>query len=237
LYSVFLSKGHLRIILPLFVAFPPAYTGNPEDVQPARYDDNPTEYNLATRLSCFHPVSEKATYFITLCADIPVDDNPDIVYRRRLTGHVFLILEKRDPLQGAIVQVFGYYPVRQNSSLFFNNVRSKIKDNSGREYNASVTRQLTVSEFQLILEKAAGFSKKKYNLNKFNCYDYALTVFNAIPGIEKIPVGRLRYPFIFGKGGTPCVLYKDLKSLREKGSAWATAIKFGEFKAPASYTY
>jgi hypothetical protein len=111
-------------------------------------------------------------------------------------------------------------------------VRSKILDNSNREYDASVEKKLTADEFAFILEKCKELSKKKYNLKKYNCYEYVLEVFNSLPGIEKLPVTKVKYPFIFGRGGSPCGLYSDLKKLFSAGSSWAAFIRFGTFKSP-----
>ena len=108
-------------------------------------------------------------------------------------------------------------------------------DNGEREYNAVVKKELTAGEFGLILQKAKELTAKKYNINKYNCYDYALEVFNSLPGIEQIPVRHVKFPLIFGRGGSPCGLYRDLEKLKAAGSVWAPVIKFGVFKAPASY--
>ena len=105
-------------------------------------------------------------------------------------------------------------------------------NNSNREYNASVEKKLTAVEFALILEKCTELSKKKCSLKKYNCYEYALEVFNALPGIEKLPVSTVKFPFIFGRGGSPCGLYSDLKNLLSAGSSWAAFIKIGTFKSP-----
>ena len=59
--------------------------------------------------------------------------------------------------------------------------------NDDREYNASLEKKLTMEEFVLVLEKCKELSKKKYDLKKFNCYEYALEVFNSLPGIERLP--------------------------------------------------
>jgi len=58
-----------------------------------------------------------------------------------------------------------------------------------------------------------GTYAKKYNLNKYNCYDYALELYNSIPGTEALPTLKVKFPFKFGRGGSPCGLYKVLKEL------------------------
>ena len=193
-----------------------------------------TGLNLPQRLASFNPLQPEAEYSISLCADIPDNDRPDKVYVKKETGHVFLILQKSIPGK-AIAQVFGFYPVRPVSSILFKNVRCEILDNGKREYNASVTKKLSATEFAALLQKAKALTNRKYNINRFNCYDYAVEVFNSLPGIEKLPVTHVKFPFIFGRGGSPCGLYRDLEKLKAAGSVWAPAIQFGVFKAPASF--
>ena len=89
-------------------------------------------------------------------------------------------------------------------------------------------------EFKYVLQRSQQLARKKYNLNKFNCYDYVIEIFNSLPGIEKLPVTHLKFPFIFGSGGTPCGLYRDLKRLKDEHSVWASNIQFGNFYAPRS---
>lgn len=190
---------------------------------------------LSHRFECFYSSDSRAVYSITLCADIPDNNDPARINLGREPGHVFIILSKTDTVSKCSVnQVFGFYPRRPASSLIFKRVHGVIFDNQCREYNASVYKKLTVEEFHIVLDKSVMLSKKKYNLNKYNCYDYALEVFNSIPGIEKLPVTHVKFPFILGRGGSPCGLYRDLSRLRQIGSSWAPYIRFGLFESPES---
>ncbi len=193
-----------------------------------------TKSGLAKRFECFEPVQSDAFYFIELCADLPDNNNPKRIRVGDETGHVFIILSKQSGEPGGTIieQSFGFYPRRPASSLIFKNVRPEILDNRNREYNVCLARQLTPSEFEFILEKAKEFSMKKYNINRFNCYDYALAVFNSLPGIEKITARHIKFPFVLGYGGSPCGLYEDLLQLKANGSSWARFIHFGIFKSP-----
>ncbi len=237
LNAVFFSVGHLRVLLPLYMAFPPVYTGHPEDVHTMANYDKPSPKTFSNRLASFFPVDEHARYSISLCADIPHDKDPDRVVYRKEPGHVFVILEKKDPLSSpqTITQVFGFYPRRPASSLVFKNVRCRILDNGNRQYNAALVKELTATEFLFILEKAQALAARKYNINKYNCYDYALQLFNSFQGIDTLPVRHIKFPFIFGRGGSPCALYRDLEKLRRDSSAWAPHIRIGTFVAPASF--
>lgn len=189
--------------------------------------------NIKEYLQVFYPVNN-AEYSVTVCADLPVNDNPKCVFKKGEPGHVFLILTRQNPATAeTITRSFGFYP-RVPVSCIFKQVRSVIHDNSNREYDASIEKKLTKEEFAGILEKCKELSKKKYNLNRYNCYDYVLEVFNSLPGIEKLPFTNVKFPFIFGKGGSPCGLYRDLKNLLTTNSSWVSYIRFGLFKSPAS---
>lgn len=190
--------------------------------------------NLQEHLRIFYPLHDSAEYTVTVCADLPVNDKPECVYKKGEPGHVFLILSRKDPITTEVItRSFGFYP-RFPVTFIKKQVRSKILDNSDREYNASLEKKLTACEFALILEKCKELTKKKYNLKKYNCYDYVLEIFNSIPGIEKLPVTYVKFPFILGRGGSPCGLYSDLKKLLSTSSAWKPFIKFGLLKSPSS---
>ena len=169
-----------------------------------------------------------------MCAEIPDNQDPRRIHVKKEPGHVFLILSKTDTVSGSkpVYRVFGFYPRRPASSILFKNVNCLILDNGDREYNAFLHKELTAGEFSRILDAAIVFSRRKYNLNKYNCYDYALDVFNSLPGIEKLPVTHVKFPFILGHGSSPCGLYLDLRKLKENCSAWVPNIEFGIFQSP-----
>jgi hypothetical protein len=192
--------------------------------------------DIRERFIVFSPLSDHQVYRITIAADVPDDKRPEKVFVKKEPGHVFIILEQLDTISGmSRSQVWGFYPIRPVSSLFFRTVQCELHDNGGRRYDASITKQLTEREFEAVKNKAIELSKKKYNLNKYNCYDYAVEVFNSIPEIEKLPLKHIKFPFVFGRGGSPCGLYRDLQQLKINSAAWGSSIKVGSFKAPASY--
>lgn len=221
----------LQTVLPSF-----AYNNSSEIIADAKtipllIKDN----GINQRVLCFGTIDPFSSYWITLCADLPDNNNPARIHVKDVTGHVFLILTK--VLSGStdsIHQVFGFYPHRPASGIIFKNVRSQIMGNGTREYNVSVSKNVSAEVFQLVLEQAVISSKHRYNLNKYNCYNYAVDVFNAIPGIEKIPISKVKFPFILGKGGSPCALYKDLIRLKGNHSYWSDYIKTGIFFAPSN---
>jgi hypothetical protein len=194
------------------------------------------ESDLATYFQSFAPLEDEDRYTVALCADVPDNNNPDRIHVRDEPGHTFLILTKKNVRSSspAITRVFGFYPHRPASCLIFRNVRGEIMDNGGRQYDATLSVEITATAFRAVLAQSQLLARKKYNLNKFNCYDYSIGVFNSINGVVKLPVTHLKFPFIFGRGGTPCGLYRDLEKLKKEDSVWAPHIQFGIFYAPRS---
>jgi hypothetical protein len=204
------------------------------DSIPLTKNKNHKILSIQEYLQVFYPVEDSAGYSVTICTDLPDNNNPKRVFKKGEPGHVFLILSKQNPVTAEIItRAFGFYPRRPVSCLF-KQVRSIIADNSNREYDASIEKKLTMQEFEGMLDKCRELEKKKYNLNRYNCYDYVLEVFNSLPGIEKLPVTYVKFPFIFGRGGSPCGLYNDLKKLSANDSVWKAFIRFGTFKSPAA---
>jgi hypothetical protein len=204
----------------------------------AKSDDateEPESYpiDLAGQLQVFNNGITKAEYRISLCADVPNNEQPMQVVCNSEPGHVFLILQKISGTD-TISEVFGFYPRSGVPVLIFKRTKSKIRDNSRRDYDADVTKQLTAEEFDTILVKCLFYAPHIYHINKFNCYDYAVDIFNSVAGHDPIPVTHMRYPFIFGKGGSPCCIYRDLEKLKDSNSVWAPYIRFGNLVAPVS---
>jgi hypothetical protein len=200
--------------------------------------DEPLAYpiDLAQQLRVFDDGVTDAYYFISLCADVPYDRKPLRVAHNQQTGHVFLIFRKIHD-GDTVSKVFGFYPKNGLPTLFFKRIKSKIKDNSGRIYDADVTRKISASAFDTALAKAIIYSKHIYHINRFNCYDYAVEIFNSIAGKDTVPLTHVRFPTIFGRGGSPCGVYRDLTMLKEKDPMWTASIRFGQLRAPMSTVF
>ena len=163
---------------------------------------------------------------------MPYDRNPSKVVHKREPGHVFLIFSQSLNPDVTVSLVFGYYPVRPATVIFGKNVKSEIRNNSARVYDADIATRVSAELFFALLDSSIALATRKYNLNKFNCYDYGLGIFNRAAGSQIIPIQYVRFPFIWGKGGSPTGLYSQLKLLHEKDSSWRTRIQFGQLKAP-----
>jgi len=189
--------------------------------------------NIGDELEIFNNRDRNAVYRISLCADVPNNNKPWRVALQHQTGHVFLILQKINSAD-TISEVFGFYPKKGLPTLFFKKIKSKIKDNSKRAYDVEIAKEVSAEEFDSILTKSILYAQRVYHINKFNCYDYALEIFNSVARQDPLPSTHVRFPFIFGKGGSPCSVYRDLKKLKESDAFWAPFIRFGDLVAPIS---
>jgi hypothetical protein len=223
---------HKLLIAVFFISFLlPCRAQHAKSAETDEFEAYPID--IAEQLKVFQKTIPGAIYRIALCADVPNNAKPLQVAHNQETGHVFLILQM---IYGSDTtsEVFGFYPKRGLPVLFIKTIASKIKDNSRRDYDVEISKTITEAEFDEAILKAVFYGKKKYHINRFNCYDYAMTVFNAVAGNDPLPVVHVRYPFVFGKGGSPCGVYRDLKRLKETDAAWAPYIHFGELIAPIS---
>lgn len=192
--------------------------------------------NILKTLDVFGDLSVNEIYQITIAADVPDNKRPAKVFYKKEPGHVFIILEKKDTITNqSIAKVWGFYPVRPVSTIFFKKTKSVLTDNSKREYNAAITKNISKEDLNTVIIKAAALAEKKYHINQYNCYDYAIEIFNSLPDIEMLPVTHVKFPFIFGKGGSPCGLYADLIKLKSTHSVWASTIRIGNFTAPKNF--
>lgn len=192
------------------------------------------DVDITQHLQVFHDSISQTTYRIILCADVPNNAKPLKVAYHQESGHVFLILQKIPKPGDTIHRVFGFYPKKGLPTLFFKTITSRIKDNSDREYDVEISLDLTAEQFDTAIARAQSLANRKYHINKYNCYDYALRVFNSVAGTHQLPSVYVRFPFIFGKGGSPVSVYKDLTRLKAEDAFWKERIRFGEFRAPVS---
>jgi len=183
------------------------------------------------------PVKD-TTYSIRICADVPDNSRPGKVFFKGEPGHVFVVLERADTATLFCERyVWGFYPKKAISCILFRRVKSRLVDNSNKEYDVSVTRSVNESEYRFLLQKALELSRKKYHLNSYNCYHYALELFNSLNAQPALPVSHVRFPFLFGKGGSPCGLYRDLQNILVHHSSNTLNIQFTRKNAPGSHPY
>lgn len=180
--------------------------------------------NLKSKLDCFKGVPNNAntTYTAKICADLPDDSNPLALIGPDRVGHAFIILTKTNG-SNTITQTFGFYPQKGIKSISGLYVNSQIEDDGAtqHQYNASYTVNLNQLDFERVMNSAKTYSALKYNLNSFNCTDYALAVFNAgLDNNNQISVPDW-IPSTYNYGTTPTGLYKKIKEMKDAGKSGA----------------
>jgi len=191
---------------------------------------------------CFDLVpDEGASYSVELCVDLPVNSEPNMSMNFSggvNAGHSFLVVSKAG--NGlTITQAFGFYPQTAPSAWNpFSSIPSAIKDNGDKEINASISISINSEQFQAVESAAINFSAQPYLLDKSNCTDYALNVFNvgrAIPitidpyilrqsGIV-MSNGMSSDPITVTIKNSPQKLYEKLANMKANGGAEAQSIQ------------
>ena len=170
-----------------------------------------TPIALEVRLRNLLHTNPDGRFSITLCADIPCDHHSNRIFHHRNNGHVFLIASALQDSSNTVPPVvFGFYPHRPLLALLIKQTRGKVMDNAGRQYEASITSIVCGQTFNTWITAAVQLAHKKYHLNRFNCYDYAIQLFNILQQAPDLPAIQLRFPLWRGFGGTPCALYLQL---------------------------
>lgn len=183
---------------------------------------------------CFGSVPDGATtlYTVTISSDLPTDGHPEIFYNWSdgSPGHAFIELSKSTPY-GGVTQNFGFYPTSSYKLLPLDNntsLASKIVDDGGHEYQARLTISVTAAQFQAAVG-AVNNARDQYNVGLYNCTDFALGVFNAAGGNLSIPRHAIPGFEVDGGSNTPQGLYEKIKSLKDNGTAGATATTNKEY--------
>lgn len=178
--------------------------------------------NLQQYLKCFSYISNSnATYTIAILTDIPVNGDPNKLFdwRTLSPGHTFLQFKKTNGSE-SVQQSIGFYPqVGWKAIEASAPVASKFVDNQGHEFNASLTIIVNPDKFQRALNEAAYLSTMRYDIDNFNCTDFALAVFNAASG-EPLLIPKYHMPgSMYGEvSNTPQGLYNELVTLKSAGT-------------------
>lgn len=200
------------------------------DLQPVEITSGPAA-DLAKRMNCFSNVPSNAstTYSLTVYADIPDNTNPSIVLYGTNPGHAFVTLTKTNG-STTVSQTFGFYPANGIKSITFDHVTSKIVNDASHEYNAKITiPNMTEAQFNTAKSTALSNSGNTYDLNDYNCTDYAVDIFNSVsvPGFSQLTVADNITPVGINYKTTPGGLYKALNQLKQGGGSMAPFIQVG----------
>lgn len=194
-----------------------------------------TPIDIKAFLKCFENIpDEGATCSIEIFADIPVDNDPTKLFnwQARTPGHVFLQLKKTsaDGNQ-SVMQNIGFYPKSNwKNILDASPVPGKMVDDGSHEFNASLLMNVNANRFSSALGKIKELSSLNYDMDEFNCTDFALEVFNYIRTPLQIP--RYAIPGASGMFGsnTPQGLFIKLQEMKTNGDPESANIKLPGIK-------
>lgn len=195
-------------------------------------------------MKCFGNISDiGATYKIQLCVAIADINNPATMWKPiKNVGHAFLTFTKTNGNQ-SISQSIGFYPATAVKSLSFGLTASTILNDgfSGEEhgYNASLTLQdLSKNDFNTVIGQAITLGTHDYDLNDFNCANFAVYSINSIRGsspINSVSITKNVYvppssyaPVTYSQ--SPSGLYQALAMLKNSNSVDAANIEIGVTK-------
>ena len=206
----------------------------PIHVDVETYVDHPA-IDLNKYLTCFDNIPDNgATCSIEIFTDIPVDSDPTKLFdwNTESPGHTFLQIKKCNGSQHEL-QNIGFYPSSNwKNILNADPVTSKMVDDGNHEYNASLKMNITPYQLRIIMNKMKELSTSKYDMDEFNCTDFAMEVFNSIRTNEmdipryNIPGGVGIYP-----SRTPQGLFNKLSQMKQSGDPEANNISLGFYKS------
>ncbi|MGV3766816.1 MAG: hypothetical protein ACO1NW_11865 [Chitinophagaceae bacterium] len=192
--------------------------------------DNKPGIDLNAYLSCFESLPDQnANCEIELLTDIPVNDNPYVLteINSLSPGHTFLRLLKSSGGK-TVQQVIGFYPESGYKAVLNDApVASKAVDNTGHEFNASITTSVSAADFRLAIKKITENATKGYSIKDFNCTHFALEAFNAARGQHPLSVPTFVLPGGTTSAGSisPHSLYIALEKMIEDNHPEASKIQ------------
>lgn len=185
--------------------------------------ENLSPIDVSKFLKCFSTVpDEGSTCSIEIFSDIPVDKDPNKLFNWQTAspGHTFLQIKKTNGNQ-SVMQNIGFYPmIGWKTLLTTAPVEGKFVDNSEHEFNASLKMSLTPEDLKKTLDEMSYLSGSiKYDIDEFNCTDFALNVFNASRISNPLEIPKYDIPGGTAVNGTntPQGLFNELKSMQASG--------------------
>lgn len=182
--------------------------------------------DVSKYLNCFGSVPDAgATCSITLYTDIPVNGDPSKFFnwKQGSPGHTFLSFNKSNAGQ-SVQQIFGWYPSQSWEAVTTTApIPGKFVDDGEHEYNASFKVNLSPQQLQDAITEVSYLARFiQYDIDEYNCTDFALQVFNTV----RSPTQQLEIPMYDIPGGqapygtaTPNGVYQKLEEMKAAGGA------------------
>ena len=148
-------------------------------------DDDKKKLNYKGVAAKFNDNKEATKYTITVYANQPGEGGDRDTYEREGligvdVGHSFVKLERENADGTKTTITIGFYPVNEANPASPTD-DGGIYDDSDEEFDVSKVYEVTEENFKKALDyiQSIETSKKKYNLNDYNCTDFAIKTANA----------------------------------------------------------
>jgi hypothetical protein len=134
-----------------------------------------------------------AEYTFGVYSDLPIagDASRIIDWLDGYPGHSFVRLTKISGNQ-CVTKTFGLYPQLPLLGLiYFGDLPGKISDDATHDFDISYSIRITEHQFgQLLTTIIAEGEKIKYNVQAFNCTDFAVRLLNSLRPEEPVVIYR-----------------------------------------------
>ncbi len=175
--------------------------------------------NISEHLKCFKPWVGGAK--LTIYVDQPVHNSNDFMsvladqsLNLRDVGHAFLGIE-----QGGNSRTVGFYP-QGSATPLSTNKPSQLKDNAGKDWDVSVSFDISQDELQKLLDYIKTNAPTRYDLNDFNCTNFVVSACAALN--ISLPKTDTTWP-LGGHGLNPGQFGQDMRSFSIPGRTTTTS--------------
>jgi hypothetical protein len=176
--------------------------------------------NIHSYMNCFTAIPDAgAQCSVTIYTDLPVNDDPTMIFNSNTgaVGHSFLQLTKSGSGQ-SVTQVIGFTATKPFQAMISPGaVPSKIVDNQGHKYNASLKMNITPAQLSTEISTIETLSSSQYDIINYNCVNFSVQVLNAIRPTNPLVVSPMQVPGATPLSSTPEGLYVLLSRMKEAG--------------------
>lgn len=164
-------------------------------------------------VAAFQDGKKGVKFSITIYADQPGSGGDRDAFELSLTGdvdvgHSFISLTKENDDGSVVTRTFGFYPATPVDPLGgVVNVAGQFQNDMGHAFEKSKSKTLSEAEFDAALTYIDSVSSRNYDLNTYNCTDFAIEAAGAAGFV--VPETHGTWP-INGGGANPGDLGQDL---------------------------
>lgn len=181
-------------------------------------------------INCLNAIPDAgAACSIEIFADIPVDSDPKKILNlgTRSPGHTFLNIRKSNASQ-SVSQNIGFYPKSGwKTTLTTAPIEGKFVDNSEHEFNCGFILTVTPEQLKSAIIQMQRSKTYKYDIDNYNCTDWALDVFNAAGGNLQIPLYDIPGNNLSVGTRMPNGVYSKLVEMKKNNDPRAANIDLG----------